>query len=408
MRVLIVEDDTDKRQAITRALLEVDGLTSEDIDQATDGFGGRRALALRLYDLLILDIAIPPRADLDIDPSEGVRLLEELLEDEGTAYKTPAHVIGITAYDDIFEATAGRFASRSLTLLHFDPTSTSWIGPLQARTGQILSALASQHAEKPEYLCDVAVISALQSPELESVRQFPWDWEHVIVPGDHTLYWRGSFDSGGRRRCVYAAASARMGIAAASVLTGKVIQHFRPRLLLMVGIAAGVRGKVNFGDVVVADPCWDWGSGKWVVRDGRPAFMAAPHQVALDGVDRERLVALSADTSLLAHIRGKWPAPKPDSGLQVHIGPVASGAAVLADGVTIEQVLAQHRQLLAIDMEAYGVMTTAQESTEPRPRVVVLKGIVDFADGQKDDRFRHYSAFTSAEVMRAYVIQMLG
>src|SRR4051812_28014933 len=112
MRVLIVEDDTDKRQTVTRALLEVEGVRAEDVEQVADGFSARKALAERLFDLLILDIAIPPRADLDVDPAGGVLLLEEVLEDEGVVFKTPSHVIGITAYEEVFEATAGRFASR--------------------------------------------------------------------------------------------------------------------------------------------------------------------------------------------------------------------------------------------------------------------------------------------------------
>jgi hypothetical protein len=46
-----------------------------------------------------------------------------------------------------------------------------------------------------------------------------------------------------------------MGLTAAAIVTTQLIMQFRPRLVVMIGIAAGTRaGNKQFGDVLVADP----------------------------------------------------------------------------------------------------------------------------------------------------------
>jgi nucleoside phosphorylase len=88
--------------------------------------------------------------------------------------------------------------------------------------------------------------------------------------------------------------------------------------------------------------------------------------------------------------------------VQLHLGPLASGAAVLSDGLTAKRVIQQHRQLLGIEMEAYGVYAAADEAPAPRPQAFALKSVVDFADGEKDDRFQPFGAYVSARVLRHF------
>jgi hypothetical protein len=110
-----------------------------------------------------------------------------------------------------------------------------------------------------------------------------------------------------------------MGMPAAAVLASKMIHHFRPRFLSMTGIAAAVAGEARFGDVMVADPAWDWGSGKWSIDNatGRSMFHPAPHQIPLSPSTRRMFELLVDDTATLRGIRDAWPADKPDHEFQV-------------------------------------------------------------------------------------------
>jgi len=402
LRMLIVEDDTDKRQRLTQALRDIEGFDlGEGVDHALDVYTAKRLLAKTAYDVLILDIALPPRTDEAIREDAGLELLRDL-NSRPKQYRMPTHIIGVTGYPDIYERGAAQFASYLLTLVHYDPSSSEWEHALQSRVRHIASALSAKLEAPPDYGSDLAIVCALYSPELTAVLKLPWNWEQIQQPNDHTIYWRGRYKGENGERTVHAANSARMGMPATAVLATKMIAAFRPRYLAMPGISAGVRKRVELGDIVVADPCWDWGSGKWTIRNDELTFEAAPHQMKLDVEMRDKLNEMSRDKRLLAEIRGAWLGPRPDHDLKMHVGPMASGASVLADKLTSERVLKQHRQLLAIEMEAYGLLTAAEESNKPRPKALVLKAIVDFADGKKNDRYQAYAAFVSAQMLQRF------
>lgn len=401
MKILLVEDSAEKAGAIKHVLASVAELKLATITDAADGVSARRVLADEVFDLLILDIALPRRPHEVAAPDEGLLLLEEVIS-HPQRFRIPAHVIGITAYPDIYTRALDLFSSRLLTLIFYDHSSLEWEDRLRARALHIRNALQAVNEVQVEYRSDLAILCALDSPELTQVLRIPWGWQQAHIAHDHTIYWRGAFSASGQPGLVHAATTARMGMPAAAVLATKVIHTFRPRFLAMVGITAGIRGRVELGDIVIADPCWDWGSGKWILHGGVPRFQAAPHQLRLSGYIREKARLFSRATPALARIRDEWPGEKPPAALSLRIGPMASGASVLADGRTAETILTQHRELLAIEMEAYGAFAAGEECSEPRPDTFALKSVVDFADGVKEDRYQAYGAFVSARVLKEF------
>ena len=72
----------------------------------------------------------------------------------------------------------------------------------------------------------------------------------------------------------------------------KMISVFRPKYVIMVGIAAGIAYKNEvdqiYGDVVVPDIVWDYSSGKFVssararVSFGGVGFIPRPHVINTD------------------------------------------------------------------------------------------------------------------------------
>jgi nucleoside phosphorylase len=194
-----------------------------------------------------------------------------------------------------------------------------------------------------------------------------------------------------------------MSSTAAAILSMKMIAAFKPRYLAMVGITAGIPGKTKMGDIIAADPSWDWGCGKFSIVKKKFIFMPSPHQLPLDIGIRNKLKQFALDKVSLLKIKDDWPADKPDHELSLLVGPLASGAAVLADGITVATVKQQHRDLLGIEMETYGVFAAAEEAMSPRPSVFSLKSVVDFADGKKSDLYQKYAAFASAQALRYFV-----
>jgi nucleoside phosphorylase len=67
----------------------------------------------------------------------------------------------------------------------------------------------------------------------------------------------------------------------------------------------------------------------------------------------------------------------------------------------------QHRKLVGIEMETYGVFAAGRECTLPQPKVFALKSVCDFGDEEKNDSWQHYAAFTSAQALRVFVEKFL-
>ena len=407
LRMLIVDDDPEKTKQLTRAAASVAGVQLDRIDHAGTLRTARQLLRSVTYDLLILDLMLPPQADSDPDPNGGVLLLDEL-RDRSDHYRMPTHVIGVTQHANLRESAASTFAQSTLAVLLYDPTSDSWQRTLTAAIRHILAAQEARARRVEGYRSGLAVICALPL-ELEAVRRLPWNWDPKVhrVQGDPTAYYHGWYERAGERREVYAASAPRMGMPAAAVLATKMILRFAPEVVAMPGIAAGVRGAIEIGDVMVADPAWDYGSGKWVERDGIPGFETAPHQVGISPAVRTALTLLAEDALTLARIQTEWQGDPSPTRLQVRIGPVASGAAVLADRENVQRILAQNRKAIGVEMEAYGVYVAAQEAAFPAPEAVALKAVVDFADATKGDAQQRYGAFVSAASLRYLVERLL-
>jgi nucleoside phosphorylase len=84
--------------------------------------------------------------------------------------------------------------------------------------------------------------------------------------------------------------------------------------------------------------------------------------------------------------------------LAVLTGPIASGSAVVTEAGIWDRLKAMGvRRVAALEMEAATIVTIAHERAVPH--WLVAKGVMDRADKHKDDRYRHFAARASAEVL---------
>ena len=173
----------------------------------------------------------------------------------------------------------------------------------------------------------------------------------------------------------------------------------------MTGITAGVRNDVQLGDVIVADPCWDWGSGKLIPGTTGNVLVPDPLPHRLDSHLRSVFLDAQRDKELLHSVWANWPSQKPDHPPALHVGPCASGACVLANAALVEEIKEHSRKLVGIDMEAFGLMHAAAHSSLPHPLAFSMKGVSDFADEQKDDSCQQYASYVSATLMHKIALR---
>ena len=347
-------------------------------------------------DLLILDLQIPSELGQDIDPKGGTQLLEfvELHED----LMKPFKVLGLTAHADSFSESQGFFASRGWVLLH-EPSFEELDALLNAQ-------LMSNPVPTLEF--DVAIITALEHTELEAVLALPYNWVATKFSADVTSYHVGHFTStDGVQRSVIACSAPRMGMAASAVLTTKICLKFKPKIVAMPGIAAAVKDKAELGDILVADPSWDWGSGKLTVKKGRVVLLSEPAQIPLEPGLASIFRTLSVSREYLDEIYVGFKGKRPPHSLSLRVGPVASGAVVLEDTATVELIQSQNRKTIGVEMEAYGVLSAVFYLGQTDTRAIVLKSVCDFADPAKGDEWQAYAAYTSAQYLDRLLINKI-
>lgn len=254
---------------------------------------------------------------------------------------------------------------------------------------------------------DVAIICALREPELEKVLQTgkqPWE-PLTRQPNDphtyrHTVY----TTAGGKQLRVVAAAQNHMGMAASAVLTTKMILRFSPKLVVMVGIAAGVKTESQgFGDILAAEHTFDYESGKVVTERNKVVLKPDPKPLDIDPRLHTRLKEWQANGDELDAIRRSWQGPKPDKVLRLHLGPLGSGAAVIDNPGRVKEVTQHWRKLIGVEMEAYAVHRACRDAVTPAPIYLCLKSICDFAE-KKGDAWQPYAAFTAAQLCHRFLV----
>lgn len=248
--------------------------------------------------------------------------------------------------------------------------------------------------------CDVAVVCAVMT-ELTAVKKAAQStWAAVPVTDDDRYSYESTVirSSDGQSIHVIAAVATKMGLTPAAVLTTKMILRFRPRLVAMAGVAAGVaKEDRDFGDILVPDVTFDYESGKVTREKDAIRFDRDPAPLDVDSNLISRIVTFGTDEALFA-IANAYGGQAPAKKLKLHVGPIGSGAMVVNDRSRIDDIMEFSRKLGGVEMELYAVHRACKDASQPNPLFLGAKSIMDFAEN-KNDTYKHYAAYTSAEFL---------
>ncbi|WP_459477358.1 phosphorylase family protein [Clostridium saccharoperbutylacetonicum] len=410
INIIIIDDNSDKIKKIRTVINEFTEIKDANIETTLDLANARRLLSEKQFDLMILDICLPIRHGDDCKEDAGIKFLEEL--NTSIRLKKPFHIIGITSHKDLKERFERTFLDELWVIIQYEEQYSQWQKQLRNKIKYLLeSKIALREAVlaeiKTEY--DLAIITALHEPELSSVLDLEAGWTKIQYPNDSTVYYKGIFKNENKSLSVIATSSIQMGMPAAAVTSMKLINNFHPKYIAMVGITAGIREKANFGDILVAEYSWDYGSGKikFDKKVGTTVFVPDPKPIQLKYELREKFAHHKANRSFLSEIKEKCKIKKPNTDLNVFIGPVASGAAVVENQNLIDDIQGHVRKLVGIEMEAYGVFCAAEFCSDPKPMVFSIKSICDFGDSKKNDDYQEYAAYTSAQYLYHFSLKEL-
>jgi len=187
-----------------------------------------------------------------------------------------------------------------------------------------------------------------------------------------------------------------MGRVDAAILTNDALRRFRPRYVLLVGIAGGTPEKAALGDVLIADQFVDYEMQKLTDEGAQIRYRVHPADARLLGAAQH----LSGWEHAVA-------VPRPEPGTpRCHVGTIASGDKVQAKTDSLGLYQEAWPQLIGVEMEAGGVASAAFQASQ-KPGVLMVRGVSDLADGHKNNAAVRAWREYAYEVAAAFAVALL-
>lgn len=369
MKILLIEDDNKKRQAITSHLTKR-GILIEHIliaKNMTD-FAGHLNLDI---DLFIIDFKLP-NCDNGAASSNGKSILESIIK----AGKNDALLLAISSYPAEFPEMRDFYESNGCILADF-ANKKGW----QSTLDHLLVQL------KKNVKFDFIIFCALLAERNPYV---------TIVGGRQVT--RGGVDCydieiSGKRGTVVLLP--QMGLVNAAVVAGVCIDRFKPAVVGMSGICGGFKERAEKGQLLISSMVYEYQSGKWA-SDG---FKQEPYQVHTDNTTLTDLKVLSNTEGLIRELEDGYEGGKrPIETFKPEVGIFTSGSSVIADSEYLKQIEGIHRKVHALDMEIFAVQRAAELSPH-RPSCICAKTVVDLCDENKNDDLHLYGSYISSKFM---------
>lgn len=415
IQILLVEDNPHKQNNIKTVILDNSNIKEGDLHIASSIKEAKRFLYENYYDLMILDLVLPLEENSDANAQFGLDFLEDI--HANPMIKSPIQIIGLSGFSDMVEKHGVQFKKRLWHLIDYEADSTGWQDQLKSILYHLVKTRQRFVTESVrKHLYDIAIITALPTPEFEAILKLSDIWEKVSIENEATTYYKTKFSAAGKTRTIIAATADQMGMTASSHLSTKIILYFKPKYLIMAGIAAGVKDReLGFGDILIAEQAWDYGAGKMSEAKQHNSselqdviFEADTRPIQLTSELKAKITSfIMSNTLLLDTIQNSWPADKPRTKLQAKLGPIASGSYVISSESILNEIKLQQRKLIGIEMETYGVYYAAEHSPDPQTKAISIKSVSDYGDGGKDDKYQKYAAFTSAQFIYNFIMSEL-
>lgn len=416
IEILIVEDNQHKQDNIKKTILDNLNIKEADLSIVNCVKDAKRLLYEKSFDLMILDLVLPIEDGEEAEAKNGAQFLEDI--NSHPIMQPPIHIVGISGYSDKVNDYHELFTKKLWNLIDYDASSTLWQDQLKSIIFHLVKTRQNflKRSSNIETF-DIAIITALSTPELEAVlRLNNGSWETFEIENDFIKYHKTVFSKNGKEWKIIAATADQMGMTAASHLATKIILNFLPRYIFMAGIAAGIKDRgLGFGDMLIAEQSWDYGSGKIVEIAGRNnkeivevGFQPDTRPIQLSADLKAKVANFKLkNSSIISEISHNWHGESPDTKLQIHLGPIASGSYVISSSSRLDEIKNHQRKLLGIEMETYGVYYAAEHSPEHKTKAMSVKSVSDYGDGEKNDKYQKYAAYTSANFIYQFIINEL-
>jgi nucleoside phosphorylase len=289
--------------------------------------------------------------------------------------------------------------------------------PIPEIAAHVVAILQNELAAKEhEAPTDVLVLTALPI-ELNAARMaFGIDEETPAAKTDiGQNHWRAQMltNKGTLATCTIATFGTAGNVDAAAI-TATLLMEFKPKLVIMMGIAAGMRGKTALGDVFIADRVVAY-EGAALLEGGktetRPEIYRPNFSVQQDIANY--LASAKHVTARIDSARALQRLVFPETSEAGEVSrcsmpqsaTISSGEKLLRDPEKFRQLRDLHGKSEIAEMEAAGIFAACTQHSVPS---LIVRGISDFGDMKKDNTFHDLASRAAAIVAADLVVFGMG
>ena len=413
INILIVEDSVYKLSTIKKLLIDDLMIEEACIHSAEDIKTAKKLLIGNMYDLLILDLVLPLEKGDEPHPDKGIGFLADL--ESNPNIMTPIHIIGMTEFIELQEKYRIAFENHLWYLINYSAMEINWQNKLKKVTYHLLTTKQRfLESVTNQQTFDIAVVTALHKPEFEKILEWPVQWERFNISNDPTIYYKTSIEKEGKIIKILSACVEQMGMTATAVISTKIIHTFKPKLIIMGGICAGLQEKgFNFGDILIADQSWDYGSGKIKEINSNDShtkdiiFEPDPRPIQIAPALKSKINTFLQKKDIISKIHNDCRYIKPPYQLKAELGPIACGSYVISSSSKVGEIKAVQRKLAGVEMEGYGLFFSCDHNQDLAVKGLIIKSVSDYGDSTKNDQYQDYSSYTSAMFIYHFIIEEL-
>lgn len=395
LNILIVDDKLEKYEKI-HSLIDSSNFPPSlflKIDHATSLDQFRRKLTIK-YDIVILDLCIPAKTNSKAEPELGLSAIDFIYEDDNEFI--PEEIFLLTSLDADKQTISTyklRSAKKGVKLWHYSNDFEEWSEYFIGKIKYLENSINNFKKKS----CDILIITALNE-EYENFRKFSnYNWSTINFFSDFNILF-----SNINGNIVYLIAIDEKGMHSAAAFCTHLYHLFSPKYIFFTGLCGAV-SNCTFGDVIIADICWDYNSGKFF----DDVFVEAPNQCKLNRNLKTQLRKFIPKYSIDSNLEGKFLDNDNNPikiDFKIHFGPIASGGAVISSQVVRDNIkLLQNKDTLALDMESYGIFKAAEIINDSELQIVVLKSVSDLSDNTKSESYRAYASYTFTNLTEFFI-----
>lgn len=179
------------------------------------------------------------------------------------------------------------------------------------------------------------------------------------------------------------------GLSSASNVATKMILNFKPKLMVMVGHAAGnknLKRTLNIGDILICKEAVDYDSVILSDKGAQIVVKEKPNPVKADATLIQLIRNFALDSDKMRQLKNKCVNFEIVSNeLGFKEGKIISGDALARSSQWFDRIVRDNHEAIGLDMETFGLYYASENTIrENKPLFISLKSVSDFG-GSDDD-----------------------